>query len=391
MSDTPSLGESGWHEAGFWASSRCGSTRSPAPTETPEPGSSVLVGPPESGKTSFLTSLVRAFESGRSPEWARFVPGRSLTRLLRTTPSDPVGEAGTLSFASLSASTYRFQLGFRSLELATGAGETIEEVEVSVLDTPGTFFEALSGYGSQLDEPRTRDLVRAARNACCLVLCVRTDRKVDGKVNVVGAVDSLLCAGPRRLRCVGSGPWPAGESPWGRASRLELPFERVLVLVTGIDVLCEAAARALTDVEEEWLAASPQEIRDAAVLRGLAPWQIAEMLDPVPLAHELVAGLDVLASSLRPGARVAICGASTTGIEPSFPHDLIRSRSSASESHFRTSQAGRTTPLAPFGVWASLLFMTTGRVVAPLTVLDPDSLEAPHRLTQSCEASQEAR
>jgi hypothetical protein len=369
-------------ETAFWASSACAG-RSPnggrAAAGAPEPGSCVLVGPRGSGKTSFLASLGRAFELERPPEWSRFVAGGKLTGLINASPAISGAEQEALVSPEAPWTTYIFQIGLRSAEAGTTG--TAGEMEVSILDTPGWFFETLAFEGlGKTDQDKMPDLVRAARNAHCLVLCIDVGERLDRKVRLVSFVNRLLGVGPRRVQRIGAKPWPARESPWERAPRLELPFDRVLVLLTHIEILCTEAARRLARARTEWLAVPPTEIRNLAAYRGLSAWGAAELLDLWPLAEDQIEGLDLLASSLKPNAQFAVCGVSAAGLERTPPNvqgdasEPLAPRSlGGSTSESLSFGPGESEPLlkpSPFGIWPSLLFMTTGRVVTPLLAID---------------------
>ncbi len=338
-------------ETAFWASSACAGqlprSESSKP-RSPEPGSCVLVGPPNSGKTSFLASLGRAFEQERPPEWTRFVAGSKLARLIDASSTIPDASREEPPWE-----TYSFQIGMR----------TAEEMEVSVLDTPGSFFESLAGEGSgETDRKWVVELVRAIRNARCLVLCIDAgDERLEQNVRLAGVINQLLGLGSRRVQRVGAKSWPTQQSPWERTPRLELPFDRVLVLLTGIETLCTEVARRLEWVQTEWIGTPPTEIRNLAVYRGLSAWDVAELLELGLQAEKRVQDLDLLAASLKPDSRLAVCGISTAGLK--------RDRPEETSSIFEVEDPD---PLiaAPFGIWQSLLFMTTGQVVAPLTIME---------------------
>jgi hypothetical protein len=344
----------------------------------PEPGSCVLVGPPGSGKTSFLASLGRAFELERSAEWTRFVAGLKLTSLMNSPPAMPDANREAPPSSGTPWSTYSFQFGVRLAEAGAGVTTITKEMEVTVLDTPGCFFEALAGEGSsKIDRDQVQDLIRAARNARCLVLCVDAgDKRGDLQVGLVSFASRFLGLGPRRLQRVDAKPWPARESPWERAHRLELPFERVLVLLTCIETLCSDVARRLARVQMEWTAAPPTEIRSLAAYQGLSAWDIAELLDLWPLAKDRIDGLDLLASCLKPDALLAVCGVSAVGVERTPPNvqgdasDPPEAGNRLQSLSFGLGEPKPVRRLSPFGIWPSLLFMTTGRVVAPLMTIN---------------------
>ncbi len=331
----------------------------------------VLVGPSGSGKRHFLASLDRSYESHIHPEWTRFRSNSDLAASMNTSAAS--AESREPASPPTSGMTYTFQLGFQSPGARTASGTAIEELEASVLVTPGRFFETLAGEGSSgLDGDWLQDLVRASRIARCLVFCVDGARaSTNRKLNLAGVISRLLGVGPRLLRRVGAKPWPARDSPWERTPRLELPFERVLVLLSGIEVLCNEAARRLGEIDRKWLFASPAELRCIEALGGIGPRRIAESLDLWPLAEDRIDGLDLLASSLKPGATFGVCGISTAGLEwPQGRRLNLSSLDPGSNIDFGPGEPRPVPSSAPFGIWPSLLFMTTGRVVTPLATFN---------------------
>ena len=361
---------------------RSPSDRAPRPpfvlgeAHAPAPGSVVLVGPSGSGKTSLLTALGRAFAIARPPEWLRFVPGRELADLMSRVPR-PNGTPRPVTSSLEVAPTYTFQLGLQGE--VSPAHET-EEMEVTVLDTPGAFYDILTTGSTNLDDAdRTRltNLVRATRHARCLVLC--TDLLSDRTIELTSFVSRLMTIGPRRLRRMDAKPWPARESPWERAPRLELPFERVLVLLTGIAALCEDLAKTLLRAEAAWLSASPTEIKSLAPLRPMSAWEVAELLDTRALADDRIADLSLLASSLKSGAQFGLCAVSSDPIACRTDESLLAAdglQGPRAGLNFQPEEPIALREPAPFGIWASLLFMTTGQTVPPLITIELDPVSS---------------
>jgi len=373
-------GQADSSEAAFWASSSCAEhagTGGSSVKQQPEPGTAVLVGPPRSGKTTFLASLGRAFESRCCPEWTRFVPGRKLTQLMSKASSVAEGNESASSRPAGSTITYAFQLGFR-----TGSEQSaMEELEVSILDTPGAFFDALVESDSgHADKEWMNSLACAARNARCLVLCVPAVPGTAGpKLDLSPLVNQLLALGPGRLLRLGAKPWPATESPWERAPRLLLPFDRVLILLTGIETLCNEISEWWAQVDTDWLSATPEWIQSLAAYPDLLPREVADLLDPLAQVQERVDGLNILLSSLKPNGRLAVSGISAAGLDVRQKRD----RDLFPQERGQVLRFGLDDPQGlPFGIWPSLFFLITGQVIPPLAAVGPDPV-APATLARN--------
>jgi hypothetical protein len=155
-----------------------------------------------------------------------------------------------------------------------------------------------------------------------------------------------------------------------------LPFERVLILLTGIETLCAEVIRRVERGHADWLDALPTEVQDLSAYRALSAWDIGALLDLWPLATERIDGLDLLASSLKPDGVLAIAGVSAAGIERT-PVGFQRHAANTIDAHgfdstegFRPGESQPFEGPVPVGIWQSLLFMTTGRVAAPLITID---------------------
>ncbi len=331
----------------------------------PRPGSCALLGSEDSGRTGFLAALHTAFECRDQADWTRFVelPPRGEPADAAARADQEGGPRGDRPASPPPWSTRTFQLGMRPG--GADAGREPEELEISVLDTPCDFFDGLAARdrGESTTAP-IADLIRATRNARCLVLFVGTGDDGAPPLDLAGVVGGLLGDGPTRLPRLGAKAWPGSEPPWQRAARLELPFERVLVLLTGVEVLGARVAEKLACAVDDWLNSDPAQLRTLAAYSGLDAWQVAEQLDVPALLRERVRGLELLASSLKPGALIAASALSASGFAPQ-PTPPGRSDNDFGRRRERADRAG-----VPFGVWPALLFMATGRVVAPLTLIE---------------------
>lgn len=324
---------------------------------TPEPGSCVLVGPRGAGKSGFLAALGRAFEAERSPGWEWFVPGRALAALSADSP--PVS----------AARTYSFQLGIRSEQ----------PLEITVLDTPDSFFEDLSGTETSNLPPATiEDLVHASRNARCLMLCVPAENESIEPVDLTRFVNRLLVAGSRRLLRLGGRRWPGLESPWERPPQLELPFDRVLILLTGIEGICDDILRRLEDHEHNWRLAPPDLHTALAARRDRGPLGVADLIDGWALADERILGLDILSSSLRPDATMAVCPIGLRGLQRGRSASRPLSFFDWTDEGADRDEAGAQQPTVPFGIWPALRFLATGRAEGPVAIGDRSRKYAAH-------------
>lgn len=325
----------------------------------PEPASCVLVGPRRSGKTNFLRSLARAFESGPPLGWQRLVQGRRLTHLQESS----TWPQGQLDVPTRNASTtYHLQLGLLHA--------SHEELELSILDSAGYLFEAVSGArGKGPYQSEIENFIRAASRARCLVVCCDVGTPSRPKVRLSALIDAFLHSGRRRLPRVGAKPWPGRESPWERAPRLELPFDRVLLLLTGIDALCHSLIQRLSSMERDWLTTAPAELRALETLHGQSAFELPSRVDLRALAELYIDGIDLLASSLAPDACLAISAVGMGGVEREVPAvSLLFGQGDPAEESIDFGPP-KMVPQAPdpdFGIWESLLFMVDGSAVEPV-------------------------
>jgi hypothetical protein len=319
----------------------------------------VLLGPPGSGQTSLIAALPRVSAiSGLIgviplPSLAGLA-GRAVAALRGGGPPLPSTE---------SPATYGLQLRVLGGHGATGASH----VEIDLRDWPGRWIFPAREAASEEHSARIERFVEEAREAACLVLCVPAQDPRQALGN--GLLASLLS----RLAVSTGSLVPRLASSNGRVGvppvltpRLVLPFERVLVLLTKVDLLCRELIESLSVGGRQpgnalWatVARLTRTARDAAL-----------SIDPLRFAEEGLDGLlTSLHSMLRPGATLAVGLTSSRGF-------ASRDTDPGAAGLADGVDAPRdTSPLVfpPFGLLESLLFIATGRARPPIELVEETS------------------
>jgi hypothetical protein len=237
----------------------------------------------------------------------------------------------------------------------------VAEQEVVVQDWPGHLLFGARGTGSPplSRPPGMQSWLRGSQEASCLVLCIDSMNPEPRLWDAVlpGLLDDLSVSSGRllpRLSRVGQQRLPPILSP-----KRQLPFQRVLVLLTKIDRLCASAAASIlsADLVQEG-PVSPFLSRLAREPRGLA-----QHLDPMRLVEDrLWRGLlGQLRVAMAPGAVLAAGLTSAWGLDGAV----------AASSKRRT----RTSTWSPFGVRETVLFLATGAARHPVELIPPKNPE----------------
>lgn len=307
----------------------------------------VLVGPPASGKSSFLGSLARASTDAQEGASISLRPGFALTALAGEYAKN-WGQMPPCLAATPEPSLYDFQVEVCGASI----GVPVERA-VTVQEWPGSLLFRVPGCSP----PSRRDcgmlrFFRAARQSTCLVLCVDSSvpaRHLWGD-SLPQLLEGLTVSTGRLLPGLSL---PTAELPPTLSPQRQLPFSRVLVLLTKIDRLCAEA------VEHLRAKGYPPFVAEALPFSRLArsPLDLARNLDPLGLAENLlgVGLLDTIRSALPRQADLAVGLASSWGFG-------------------RTSPSGRNQDLStwsPWGFGAALLFLLTGQALQPVAEFLP--------------------
>jgi hypothetical protein len=305
----------------------------------------VLLGPVGTGKSTLLASMGRACRGdvGDGLDLS-LVPGRAMAELAGKA-SLAIGETARTLVDTDEPLAYDFQ---------------VAEQEVVVQDWPGHLLFGARGTGSPplSRPPGLQSWLRGAQEASCLVLCIDS---MNPEPRLWGAVlpwllDDLSVSSGRllpRLSRIGQQRLPPILSP-----KRQLPFQRVLVLLTKIDRLCAAAAASV--LAEDLVQEGPI----SPFLSRLArePRELAQHLDPMRLVEDrLWRGVLGQLRAAAPGALVAAGLTSAWGLEGAV----------STPSKGRT----RTSTWSPFGVRETVLFLTTGAARNPVELIPPTNPE----------------
>jgi len=312
----------------------------------------VFLGPAGAGKSSFLSALLRACQGNIQGGFSlSLFPGAALAELAGEAARHVAGSSTAIAPTEEPVS-YDFQL-----EVGPPRNGDPLSLEVATRELPGReIFGPPDGDPPPLHRsPRARLWLQAARRASCLILCVdsmETDR-LRWEILLPQLVESFAVSSGRlidRLSRPGQNDLPPVLSP-----KRQLPYTRILVLLTKIDKSCAAAASAILSQ------GSPAPGPISPVLADLArrPRDLAARLDPIRLVEDRfgTALLGQLRAAAAPGTRLAVGLASAWGFGGS---EATRTRGASALERW-----------SPFGIREALLFIATGEARHPVAVLDP--------------------
>jgi len=313
----------------------------------------VLLGPSGAGKSSFLSALLRACQGDIQGGFSlSLFPGEALAELAGEAARFVAGGSNAITPTKEPVS-YDFQLDVR----APGSNDPLS-LEVVTRELPGReLFGPPEGEPPPLSRStQARLWLQAARRASCLILCVdsmATDR-LRWEILLPQLVESLAVSSGRlidRLSRSGQSDLPPVLSP-----KRQLPYTRILVLLTKIDEACTAATSAILSQGPP----APEPI--SPVLANLArrPRDLAEKLDPIRMVEDRfgTALLGQLRAAAAPEVRLAVGLASAWGFGGSAAT--------------RTRGASALERWSPFGIREALLFLATGEARHPVAELTPN-------------------
>lgn len=287
----------------------------------------LLLGPPGAGKTALLSSLSQACAVAGSTELA-LQQYEDLADLISEAEAYRHG-AGDWQ-PTRATTSYAFQLR------RAGA----KDVFLKVQDGPGgLLFPFSAGRWDTLPETE-----KHAYDAASLVLCIDTtnSRPDLWRTSLPPLLARLATpSGAPIPRLTAPPPARGADFPRLETPGRQLPYQRVLVALTQVDVLVQEALRAYTSGYRQ--------------ARGRIPppptaIELALQIDPVRLLEELVGTiLGQLRAALAPTADLAVSLTSAWGLRES------------------------SGDWSPFGVREALLFLAHGECREPVVRYDPNS------------------
>jgi GTPase SAR1 family protein len=306
----------------------------------------VLLGPAGVGKSSFLSVLGRACQGEEREGFKVAVSrGAALAELAGKAARFVAGDRAAMA-ATEEPASYDFQV---TVESQTAEPE---QPEVIAQDLPGGEIFGSPGADPPLlkRSARAKLWLQAARRASCLILCVdamHPDR-LRWEILLPQLIEDLSVSSGRliaRLSRLGQPDVPPALSP-----KRQLPYKKILVLLTKIDQVCAAVASATA---ANRLPASRPIFPFLSRLVG-RPREFAAQLDPVRLAEDRLgkAFLGQLRAAAAPDTCLAVGLVSAWGFGQSDARE----------------QGGLEAWL-PFGIRESVLFIATGEARQPVKAL----------------------
>lgn len=306
---------------------------------------SLLIGSPGSGKTSFLAALARAGML-TVDTFSTCLPLGHATWLLRDACSS-LRRCGPLVSPPRHGGSYSFELRGRTNPDLQAATEGPRRLVVHELSGAALF--PVVGESSEVNpyaNVSTGFVSERARNADHLVLCldVLDPRPEDWQLVLIRLFDDLA----------------SGGSETSRGHRA-LRFDRVLVLFSRLDLLCQRAWEALFPPGRNGRGF----VALGSALGRARPLDLAERLDPIGQAIELV-GEETLAqilSYIGPRAQLGMGFVSAGGFD-------LRTGFPFLDATGRPTAASVLREWRPHGVLEALDFLAWGRSSATVRLID---------------------
>lgn len=315
----------------------------------------ILIGPSGVGKSSFLGALGRDSAHELEGTQISLARGNALADLSGKVAL-ALGSTASALEPTANPATYDFQV-----TVQRQPGATPLEVEVLVQDWPGGILfrpDREKSLAFLHEDSLAQRCLRVAQETSNLVLCIDSmhpDRLL-WEIVLPQLLSNLSISAGRllpRMGRVGRTDLPPILSP-----KRHLPFDRVLILLTKIDLVCTAVTEAVS------ASGLPSKGPVSPLLVRLArsPRELARHLDPLRLAEECLgrALLDQLLSVLKPGAELAVGLSSAWG--------------------FETLPGGDEQPgpaldkWSPFGLDEAILYLATGDTRPPVTPISSKAL-----------------
>lgn len=309
----------------------------------------ILLGPSGVGKSSLLGALGRSSAHELEETQISIVRGRALADLSGQAAL-AMGSVASILEPTADPVTYDFQL-----TVQTRLGTAPIEAEILLQDWPGGVLFKAGRKDSLHEDPQAQRCLRAAQETSNLVLCIDSmlPNRLLWEIILPQLLSNLTVSAGRLLPRLGR----AGRTdvPPILSPKRHLPFDRVLILLTKIDVLCNAVVEAVSDSE------LPSTGPISPLLLRLAqnPHDLARHLDPLRLTEDCLgrALLDQLLSALKPQAKLAAGLTSAWGLE-TLPN---------------TDEQGSPAlhKWSPFGLDEAILYLATGETRTPVALIPP--------------------
>ena len=316
----------------------------------PVPGSSMIIGPVKSGKTTFIGAIQQACLLSHPEDFYRLLwrhskleqrnqdPQRlSLNELLKRLTLQVIKGPNAKKHESLGATSqfaqYNFNIEGRSKEASSLQSRKIFDLEFSFFDTPGELMFPLDEQEWRSSEEQRDLLMKTAKNCKMLILCFDITLR---------SIEVLAIRLPEILQQL--------QNDIGIINPL-----RVLIILNKVDVLA---------------------YNHRADYPSLTPLEIAQRIKPIKEAKWClgVKNLRQIKNYLAPNAEMTVALISTTGFQPNgYPvlndkgKTLIYSKNVRGDEimeHWR-----------PYGIYEVLVYLATGKIFKNMSSIKDEDLE----------------
>lgn len=331
------------------------------PEQPFQEGTCVIIGPSNTGKTSTLLSMWQACDLPEENEnfFLKFIPSEEIA-LLRKRAVEILLQKEVIK-ATDSIGDYDFQLQFILPPRRIWQKERGYKINMSVRDGPGgalfpTEIDELDHLNTAMHAWRS-NLVSKARGSEYLILCVdsQSARKTKNAQllhqHLPELVEDLLvpCSSLFRskgifrnfFRLLQRFFFVGGKKEARELKSRYLPFKRILILFTKVDLICAEAS----EKNKYWD----------------SPMDLADYIAPLQQAEELL-GLNILnliKSSLHPDASFAVGFSSAWGFDPETGEPFVGPDGSLRLTKL-LSEAELLKSWNPYGIRDALFYIATG-------------------------------
>lgn len=349
------------------------------------PSRCVLIGPPGSGKTSFIHAVAQAcYLSSGDALRLEFIPSTGIAKVLPLAHSIITGRAKSEASRSISEHTFDLRAYPRGRKRREAPLRT---TRFSLTDGPGSAFFYSGRDASHVQGSIGRaQMETAMQGASSLVVFVDAT-----KPNIALLQQSFPSVIERlRTNVPVQAPkpptwrqWlsrlpPLRSKKWAELPRLtrsvqgRLYLQRVLLLLTRIDILAADAVEVLKRRADG--SGAPLEHVGAD---AWTPREMAEAIDPVAQARSLLGPvlLNLVRDAIPPQATLAVGVCSASGFSPSPHCGPFLGRDGKLLQQFKSKSDDELVRCwRPFGVREALAFITQGRAGGTVREVTPQDL-----------------